>query len=67
MPYCISMKNAEVHAETLNVITAIKPSDTDNVVGTEVNLLILLSKRSYHNNAYVCRPRAGNIYIKIYH
>ena len=40
-------------AETLNVITAIKLSDTDNVVvvGTDVNLFILLSKLSHHNNA----------------
>ena len=39
------MKNAE----TLNVITAIKLSDTDSVVfvGTDVNLLILLSKLSH--------------------
>ena len=49
----ISVKNAEVHAETLTVITAINLSDTDNVVvvGTDVNLLILLSKLSHHNNA----------------
>ena len=49
----ISVKNTEVHDETLNVITTIKLSDTDNVVvvGTDVNLLILLSKLSYHNNA----------------
>ena len=50
---CISVKNTEVHNGTLNVITAIKLSDTDNVVvvGTDVNLLILLSKRSHHSNA----------------
>ena len=50
----ISVKNTEVHVETVNVITAIKLSDTDNVVvvGTDVNLLILLSKLSHHNNAY---------------
>ena len=44
----LGMKNTEVHDGTLNVITAIKLSDTDNVivVGTGVNLLILLSKRS---------------------
>ena len=32
------MKNTEVHAETLNVITAIKLSDTDNgvVVGSQL-------------------------------
>ena len=49
----ISVKNTEVHAETLNVITAIKLSDTDNVVvvGIDVKLLILLSKLSHHNNA----------------
>ena len=49
----ISVKNTEVHDETLNVITTIKLSDTDNVVvvGTDVNLLVLLSKLSYHNNA----------------
>ena len=48
-----SVKNTEVHAETLNVITAIRLSDTDNVVvvGTDVNLLIQLSKHSHHNNA----------------
>ena len=47
------MKNTEVHYGTLNVITAIKLSDTDDVVvvGTDVNLLILLSKRSHHGNA----------------
>ena len=47
------MKTTEVRAETLNVITAIKLSDTDNVVvvWTDVNLLILLSKLSHHNNA----------------
>ena len=49
----ISVKNTEVRGETLNVITAIKLSDTDNVVvvETDVNLLILFSKRSHHNNA----------------
>ena len=49
----LSVKNTEEHDETLNVITAIKLSDTDNVVvvGTDVNLLILLSKRSHHSNA----------------
>ena len=49
----LSVKNTEVHDGTLNVITAIKLSDTDNVVvvGTDVNLLILLSKRSHHSNA----------------
>ena len=48
-----SVKNTEVHAETVNVITAIKLSDTDNgvVVGSDVNLLVLLSKLSHHNNA----------------
>ena len=48
-----SVKNTEVHDKTLNGITAIKLSDTDNVVvvGTDVNLLILLSKRSHHSNA----------------
>ena len=49
----VSVKNTEVHDKTtLNVITAIKLSDTDNVVvvGTDVNLLILLSKRSHHSN-----------------
>ena len=42
-----------VHDATLNVITAIKLSDTDNVVvvGTNVNLLIQLSKRSLQSNA----------------
>ena len=51
-------------AETLDVITAIKLSDTDNVVvvGTDVNLLILLSDLSHHNNAHLCKPRAGDIY-----
>ena len=49
----LSVKNTKVHNGTLNVITAIKLSDTDNVVvvGTDVNLLILLSKRSHHSNA----------------
>ena len=49
----ISVKSTEVHDGTLNAITAIKLSDTDNVVvvGTDVNLLILLSKRSHHSNA----------------
>ena len=46
----LSVNNTEVHDKTLNVITAIKLSDTDNVV-TDVNLLILLSKRSHHSNA----------------
>ena len=49
----LSMKNTEVHDGTVNVITAIKLSDTDNVIVVEadVNLLILLSKRSHHSNA----------------
>ena len=47
----ISVKNTEVHAKTLNVITASKLLDTDNVVGTDVNLLILLSQLSDHSNA----------------
>ena len=49
----ISVKNAEVHVETLNVITAIELSETDNVVviGTNVNLLILLAKLFHHKNA----------------
>ena len=48
----LSVKNTEVHNGTLNVITAIKLSDTDNVVvGADVNFLILLSKRSHHSNA----------------
>ena len=49
----LGVKNTEVHNGTLNVITAIKLSDTDNVVvvGTDVNLLILLSKRSLYSNA----------------
>ena len=49
----LSVKNTEVHDGMLNVITAIKLSDTDNVVvvGTDVNLLILLSKRSHQSNA----------------
>ena len=49
----LSVENTDVHDGTLNVITAIKMSDTDKVVvvGTDVNLLILLSKRSYHSNA----------------
>ena len=49
----LSVKNTEVHDGTLNVITAIKLSNTDNVVVvvTDVNLLILLSKRSHHSNA----------------
>ena len=49
----LSVKNTEVHAETLNDITAIKLSNTDNVVvvGTDVDLLILLSLLSHHNNA----------------
>ena len=48
-----SGNNTEVHDKMLNVITAIKLSDTDNVVvvGTDVNLLILLPKRSHHSNA----------------
>ena len=46
-------KKTVVHAETVNVITAIKQSDTENgvVVGAHVNLLILLSKLSHQNNA----------------
>ena len=53
----LSVNNTEVHDKTLNVITAIKLSDTDNVVvvgRTDVNLLILLSKRSHHSSAYSC-------------
>ena len=52
MPFNYSM-NTEVYDGTLNVITAIKLSDTDNVVvvGADVNLLILHSKRSHHSNA----------------
>ena len=49
----LGVKNTEVHDGTLNVLRQIKLSDTDNVVvvGTDVNLLILLSKRSHHSNA----------------
>ena len=49
----LSVKNIEVHDGTLIFITAIKVSDTDNVVvvGTDVYLLILLSKRFHHSNA----------------
>ena len=66
---CISVKNSEVHAETLNVITAIKLSDTDHVVliETDVNLFILLSKLFHHNNNWLCKPRARNNYRIIYH
>ena len=44
--------------------SAIKLSDTDNVVvvGTDVNLLILFSKLSHHNDAHLCKPWAGDIY-----
>ena len=38
---CTSVKNTVVHAETLNIFTEIKLSDTDNVVvGTDINLVI---------------------------
>ena len=49
----IIVKNTVVHAETLNVTTTIKLSDTENVVvvGADVNLPILLSGLSHHNNA----------------
>ena len=49
----LSVNNTEVHDGTIIVITAIKLSDTDNVevLGTDVNLLILLSKHSHHINA----------------
>ena len=49
----LSVNNTEVHDGTIIVVTAIKLSDTDNVVvlGTDVNLLILLSKHSHHINA----------------
>ena len=48
----LSVKNTEVNFGTFNVITAIKLSDTDVVVvGADVNLLILLSKRSHNSNA----------------
>ena len=42
----------------------LRQSDTDNVVvvGTDVNLLILLSKRSHHSNAQLCKPRTADIY-----
>ena len=46
-----SVKNTEVHYGTLNVITSVKLSDTDNVVVVGTDLLILLSKRSHHCNA----------------
>ena len=51
--WSLSVKNTEVHNGTLNVITAIMLLDTDNVVvvGTDVNLLILLSKLSHQSNA----------------
>ena len=63
----LSVKNTEVHDRTLNVITAIKLSDTDNmvVIGSDVNLLILLSKRSHHSNAKLCKPTTGDIYRTI--
>ena len=35
------------------------------VVGTDVNLIILLSKRSHHSNAYLSKPRTGDIYRTI--
>ena len=35
------------------------------VLGTDVNLIILLSKRSHHSNAYVSKPRTGDIYRAI--
>ena len=47
----ISVKNTEVHADMLHVSMAIKLSDTNNAVGTDVNLFILLSKLSHYNNA----------------
>ena len=48
----ISVKNTE----TLNVITAIKQSDTDIivVVGIDVNLFILLSKCSQSVTIFCC-------------
>ena len=57
------MKNTEVHDGTLNVITAIKLSDTDNVVvvGTDINLLILLAKRSI-----IAMPSCVNLELVIF-
>ena len=57
------MKNTEVHDGTLNLITSIKLYVV--VVGTDVNLPILLSKRTHHSNALLCKPRTGDIYRTI--
>ena len=35
------------------------------VVGTDVNLIILLSKRFHHSNAYLSKPRTGDIHRTI--
>ena len=45
----IRVKSAEVHAKTLNNIKTIKQTDYDNVIviGTDVNLIILLSKLTH--------------------
>ena len=66
----IRVKHAEADAGTLIVNTAIELSDTANVVvviGTDVDLLILLTTLSNpDNNVYLCKPGVGNIPDTIY-
>ena len=56
----LSVRNTEVHDGTLNVITAIKLSDTDNVVvvETDLNLLIL--------RLIIAMPSCVNLELVIY-
>ena len=43
----------------------LRQSNNVVVLGTDVNLIILLSKRSHHSNAYLSKPRTGDIYRTI--
>ena len=43
----------------------LRQSNNVVVLGTDVNLIILLSKRSHHSTAYVSKPRTGDIYRAI--
>ena len=43
----------------------LRQSNNVVVLGNDVNLIILLSKRSHHSNAYVSKPRTGDIYRAI--
>ena len=59
----LSVNNTEVHDKTLNVITAIKLSDTDNVVvvGTDVNLFTC-----FRNVLIIAIPSCVNLELTIF-